>query len=350
MRCQRLFATVCLVFATGSVCEARPGYEKRADAYLSEYAKNHLLMGSVLVARDGEVILKRAFGPAVAEFDVPNDPNTKFAIASITKQFTAAIVLQLVQKGQSGLDDPVGQHLREIPGSWKPVTIRQLLNRTSGIPGPAGLDDFPKGISLPYAPGELVSAMSGKEPAFEAGTDLLYSNTNYYLLGHLIESLTGKSLAECLQEMIFDPADMTDSGFMRAGVVVDQLALGYSMADGNITAALPYEKSIGYAAGAIYSTVTDLAKWSQALNEDIILPGELAEEMFTPNEFGYGFGWWIGEKNGKRIAYHGGGDPGIATFILRHLEDDIVVIVLANNDNSPARELSEHLRDLLLQQ
>jgi CubicO group peptidase (beta-lactamase class C family) len=188
---------VVLMFCT---CCAAQDAASQADRYLKKYANQGKFMGSVIVSRAGKVLFERSYGMADMERDVPNTPQTKFNIASLTKQFTGLAVLQLAERGKLALEDPVSKYYADAPPAWKEITIYQLLTHTSGIPNPERLTDYPKGIAQAYTPRELVAIFETKALDFPPGTKRKYSNPGYYLLGYIIERVSGQAYADYIRQ------------------------------------------------------------------------------------------------------------------------------------------------------
>jgi D-alanyl-D-alanine carboxypeptidase len=199
------------------------------DAVAAAWARERGFMGSVLVARDGKVLLEKGYGLASAEWDVPNSPDTKFRIGSITKQFTATAVLQLQEAGKLNVSDAICKYLPECPEAWKPITVEQLLNHTSGIPSYTGLPDFPtpKRMRMPLSPLEIVMLTRDMKLDFQPGEDYRYNNTGYVLLGYIIEKAAGVKYDAYLREHIFDPLGMKDTGYDWTRPVQKRRAAGY---------------------------------------------------------------------------------------------------------------------------
>lgn len=326
------------------------------DELTRDYEERGDLNGAVLVAQDGRVVFKKGFGLANREWGIPNEPDTKFRIGSITKQFTAALILQLVDEGVISLDDTVVEHLpfyREDTGSK--ITIHHLLTHSSGLPNytadkrfrdeamrdPFTMEDFAKG----YCSGEL---------EFEPGSVMRYSNSGYYLLGVIIEYATDFTYSEQLQKRILEPLDMSDTGYDDFESILERRAAGYEKQYDYFVNANYLDMSLPYSAGAMYSTVEDLYRWDQALYDDTVLSGAMKQKMFTPYKNDYGYGWRVVEMavgegaDEKRTAIsHGGGINGFSSYIVRVPEDRNLVVVLNNFTQGPSGQLAEEILALL---
>jgi D-alanyl-D-alanine carboxypeptidase len=313
-----------------------------ADGYLSALAKKGEFSGVVLVSRGGNPVFERAYGEAVAGWHIPNTPNTRFEIASLTKQFTGAAILQLAQAGKVGLEDPVSRYYPQAPASWTGITIRQLVTHTSGLPNNE-IKDFTKGIAVPYTPEELIGTFRDRPLAAKPGTAWAYTNTEYYLLAYIIQRVSGESYGDYLTKHIFAPAGMTSSGFASTLAVVPQAAEGYAR-DGKALRHRDYfDRSLELGAGGIYSTVGDMARWNAALDGGKLLDRDSLAKMFTPSVPGaYGYGWFITRQPHLR-EFHEGSDPGFAAFEARYPEAGALIVVFSNLEDAPVRKIEGDL-------
>jgi CubicO group peptidase (beta-lactamase class C family) len=292
----------------------------------------------VLVADEKGVILKKGYGSANFEWQVPNTPDTKFRIGSITKQFTAMVIMQLVAEGKLKLDDKLTTHLPDYrKDTGDRITIAQLLNHTSGIPSYTSLPGFFQNESRnPYKVADFVKKFCSGDLEFEPGTKWAYNNSGYFLLGAIVEKLTGQTYAQALQQRIFDPLGMKNTGYDVSATVLPKRASGYEYKpDGYVNA--PYlDMSLPYAAGSLYSTVEDLYLWDRALYLDKLLPAPLKQQMFTPGMNQYAYGWFVNPiklddgKTELATISHGGGINGFNTLLIRAPERKEVVVLFDN--------------------
>ena len=218
-------------------------------------------MGSVLVARDGKVVLDKAYGSANLEWNVPNTPTTKFRLGSITKQFTAASILLLEERGKLKIDDPVKKYMPDAPAAWDKITIFHLLTHTSGIPSFTGFPDYGSKEATPMTPEKLVALFRDKPLEFEPGEKWNYSNSGYVLLGYLIEKISGQSYQDFVQQNIFTPLGMKDSGYDSNSAIIAHRAAGYTPGSHGPMNSGFIHMSIPFSAGALYSTAEDLLRW-----------------------------------------------------------------------------------------
>ena len=311
---------------------------KRIDELISSYNKYGQFNGAALVAENNKVIIKKGYGLANMEWNIPNEPDTKFRLGSITKQFTATVILQLVEQGKLKLDGKLSDYLdayRKDTGGK--VTIHNLLTHTSGIPNYTALPGFFQNVSRnPFAVTEFIQKYASGDLEFEPGTKFNYSNSGYFLLGAIIEKVTGKPYEQVLKENIFDPAGMKNTGYDHYDQVINKRAAGYIKTPKGYQNAPYLDMTIPYAAGSLYSTVEDLYLWDQALNGDKILSAKSKAAMFTPNLSNYGYGFVMANATlgPKKLVVptiqHGGGINGFNTTIVR-LPGDKGLIVLLDN-------------------
>ncbi len=332
-------ALVVLIGLTGTLRgQATGSVAVRADAYI----KSAHIQGSVLLANGGKIILAQGYGLANIELAVANKPETKFRLGSITKQFTAAAILQLQEQGKLSLGDPISKYISGSPAAWSGVTVRHLLTHTSGIHSYTDDADYPNHMrEQAGAPLEFLNRFSKLPLDFAPGTKFHYDNSGYFLLGVIIEQVSGLKYEDYLRKHIFEPLQMTDTGYDWPSTVLRDRASGYSKdgAGGEINADF-LDMGQPYAAGSLYSTVLDLYKWDRALYTTKVLSAKSIEAAFTPNEYDwgpgikYGYGWGISQVHGHKAVGHGGGINGFSTVIWRAIEEDAVSIVLSNRDDS----------------
>ncbi len=334
---------------------SKPDSAARIDAFLQSYVDRSLFNGSILVARGGEVILKKGYGMANFEWRIPNTPDTCFRIGSMTKQFTSMVVMQLVEEGRLALEDKLADRVpyyRKDTGGK--VTIHQLLNHTSGIPSYTNIPNIlkehgRKALSLR----DLVTAWCSADLEFEPGTRFAYNNSGYIILGAVIEEVTGKTYEQVLKERIFEPLGMQASGYDHAESVINHRASGYDNGVSGLRNADFIDMSLPYAAGALYSTVEDLLVWDQALYGTRLLSEAGKSKIFTPGAGNYGYGWFIQKapvgpgKTERQVIQHMGGIPGFSSLIVRVPEDRIVIVLLNNTGGAPLVPMSQGIGDLL---
>ena len=328
-----------------------PDKAAKIDQLARQYADCCQFTGTVLVSEHDKVIFKGGYGLANREWNIPNAPDVKFRVGSITKQFTSMLVLQQVAKGSIKLDGRISDYLpyyRKDTGSR--VTIAQLLSHTSGIP--SYTDDpkfFPDVSRNYYAVDDFVTKFCSGDLQFEPGTKFHYDNSGYFVLGAILEHVTGKKYEDLLQENILTPVGMRDTGYDHWATIIAKRASGYQQTFDGIENAPYLDMALPYAAGSLYSTVEDLYKWDQALYTDKLLPADLKRKLFTPNLEEYGFGWAIHviakdqPSPGKTMITHGGGINGFNTNEVRLVDDHSLIVIF---NNTPGADLNQFARDI----
>jgi CubicO group peptidase (beta-lactamase class C family) len=318
----------------------------RMEQVIQSFVGDKQFMGSVLVARGNDVLLNKGYGFADLEWNVPNTPTTKFRLGSITKQFTAAAILLLEERGKLTVDDPVKKYMPDAPAAWEKITIFHLLTHTSGIPNFTSFPDYAKLEASPTTPTELVARFRDKPLDFQPGEKWSYSNSGYVLLGYLIEKISGESYAQFVQDNIFKPLGMVNSGYDSNSAVIQNRASGYTPEAGGIVNSGYINMTIPLSAGGLYSTTEDLLRWQQGLFGGKLLSPASLKKMTTPYKSDYGFGVVIRTVNGHEEIGHGGGIEGFNTMLAYYPEDKLTVVVLANLNGSAPQEIATDLHTL----
>lgn len=319
----------------------------QVQQYMDAVVKVRGFSGSVRVVSDGKPILNGGYGFADLEHQVVNKPTTKFRIGSITKQFTSMAIMILHERKGLDVDDPIGKHLHDAPQSWDGVTIHHLLTHTSGIPSYTSMPDYGKKMMLPQSTEEMIDRFRDKPLDFEIGKEFRYSNSGYFLLGVIIEKVSGKPYERFLEDEIFGPLHMHDTGYDRRSKVLENRAQGYQK-DGEGWVHADYlDMSQPYAAGSLYSTVEDLGKWDEALRDRKLISSAGYDKMWDAEKQGYAYGWIVEVKDGQQVQHHGGGINGFASHFIRIPESKVSVAVLSNAmPSEPARLANDLLRML----
>jgi CubicO group peptidase (beta-lactamase class C family) len=319
----------------------------KADEYCRAQVAVNRFSGAVLVAKGDQVLFAKGYGLANIERQVPITPQTKFRLGSITKQFTAMAILILAEQGKLSVDDPTSKHV-ECPEAWKDVTIHHLLTHTSGIPSFTSLAGYGASMPLPSSPSKTLDRVREMKLEFTPGEKFAYSNSGYVLLGQIIEQASGKSYEDFLRESIFDPLSMQDTGYDSAYKILPHRAAGYRRLGDQMANAQYLDMTIPHAAGALYSTVEDLHRWSCALDEKKLIASAAYEKMFTPVKGNYGYGWMIDKQFGRPRVGHGGGINGFVTYIARFPEEKLCAIALCNVEPSGAGTVGSALAAIAL--
>lgn len=314
--------------------------DKVDDYVKAQMEKQHIPGLSLAAVLEGKVVLARGYGLANVELNVRATPDTVYEIGSITKQFTATAIMLLVEEGKIGLDDKISRYLDGTPDAWKDITVRHLLTHTSGIKDYTEVPDVDKLWRNDYTHDAILKLVTGTPLAFQPGEKWAYCNTGYFLLGMIVEKVSGKPYGEFVAERIFKPLGMTATRVNDEHAIIPNRAEGYTWANSALHNADYTSMTWPFAAGVLVSTVTDMAKWDAALYTNRLLKPADLQQMWTPARLNsgkstvYGFGWVIDTYQGHRLIWHNGGIPGFITQISRFVDDKLTVIVLTNTEHS----------------
>jgi D-alanyl-D-alanine carboxypeptidase len=330
-----------LAFGSSALAESKPLRDSQdavtaqidrllAEAYLAEQPG-----AAVLVRMGDKVLLRKSYGMASLEWAIPVDPQTTFPIGSLTKQFTAFAILKAVQEGKVSLEDPLTRFFPDLPAFFKSIQVEHLLTHTSGIASYPSLPDY-LNWSQRDLPQEAMLQRFLQEPLdFDPGKGWAYSDSGFYLLGVILEKVYGKSYADVMQEKIFGPAGMTHSIVDQPGRIAPRRAVGHVLENGRFLRAPLVSPNVSYAAGAILSTIDDMALWDRALSHGFF-PDDLLRRAFISYRLAdgrltnYGYAWAIGEYEGHVLIEHGGRVSGCESHFLRVPDEAAVVIILGN--------------------
>ena len=325
-----------------------PTLEQRVDEFLNAHAKINNFSGAVLIAREGKPLLAKGYGYANVEWQIPNTTTTKFRVGSITKQFTSMLVMQLREQGKIKLEDSMCLYVAPCPDAWKPVTIHHLLTHTSGIPSYTGIPAWREVNMVPKTTDQIIAFFRDLPLQWTPGERYAYNNSGYFLLGVVIEKITGRKYEQALQEMILTPLGLSDTGYDWTKTVIPRRAAGYTGVGAALANTAPLDMQHPYAAGSLYSTVEDLLKWDQALYTTKLLPEASKQKMWTPVLSNYAYGWNVADPaanlfGGHRRIAHGGGINGFSAMIVRLPDTRMTVIVLCNNDSGSASTVARDI-------
>lgn len=326
---------------------------QKIDELVGKYTENGIFNGSVLVAENGNILFEKGYGYSDREQKTQNTPETKFRIASITKQFTAMLIMQLVEKGKIKLDAKLSEYLTYYrKDNADKITIHNLLTHTSGVPNYTNTEFMENHLSKSITPKDLIITYGNGDLEFEPGSEYKYSNTGYVMLGAVIEEVTGKKYETVLQEQILTPLEMTNSGYEHNEIKMTNQAIGYDNALGEVVVSKYIDMTIPYSAGSMYSTVQDLYKWDRALYTDKLLSAEMKGKMFTPFLKNYAYGWnviraKVSPTDEKIIHTHSGGINGFNTNIMRVESDNLAIIVLSNFANGQSQKIANDVSKIL---
>lgn len=357
MNLSPLFICICsLLLAPG---ESRAQQDKPTTRKLDDLLSARFPAAApgceVLVARKGAIIYDKTFGSANLELDLPLKPGMAFSLASITKQFTAVAILQLVGQGKLSLTDSIRKFVPDFPSKGHTITIENLLTHTSGI------GDYMQmsfgGINMErwdFGPGQLIDSFKSRPLEFEPGTRFSYSNSGYYLLGYIIEKISGLRYQRYIEDNLLKPLGMNHTGFDSAGIIIPNRVSGYRRDGDQYRNADYWSPTILYSAGGLISTAPDLFKWHQGLYAGQLLKRETLQKAFAPyvlkdgGSAGYGYGWYIRNQNGVRSIEHQGGLPGFQTWETYYPEQDVFIVILCNSGAAPVDELAVKISGIVL--
>jgi CubicO group peptidase (beta-lactamase class C family) len=320
----------------------------RLDTLLQAYTSLYKFNGTVLVAKNGTILLDKGYGYRNVAAGILHDKNSIFQIGSVTKQFTSAIILKLQAAGKLNVQDPISKYFPQYPHGDS-ITIEQLMLHTSGIYSYTNDKTFMQNeVSKPSNRDKMIALFKDKPLDFSPGTKWRYSNSGYSLLGYIIESVTKKSYEQVVREYIFFPLNMTNSGFDFTHLQRKEKSTGYFAFNKKDTTISPIvDSSVSFSAGAIYSTTQDLYRWHQALEKNVILTNAQQEKAYSPVKNHYGYGWVIDSLDGKRVVSHGGGIHGFTSNFYRIASDDICIILLSNTSSSFLNNITTNIYGIL---
>lgn len=332
------FPLLALVAAMASPVAAAPAADTaRIDAILAHALQVGRYPGiSVAIERDGKIIYEKGMGVADLETGRPVTPATIFPIGSITKSFTALSIMQLVDAGKVSLSDPVGHYLKQIKGPAAGILLRHLLDHSSGIPNYTSLPSYPD-PQTPLSHDQVMAYLADQPLLFEPGARFSYSNSNSYLLGMIVEAVTGQPFAAYLEEHVFKPFGMTSSRLADYRPIVANRARGYELTDDGYTNAAQYDVNYPFSAGAIMSSAGDLLRYRKGVFEgtqtsQLVRDNIQAQRPFRDGTLNY-YAWGAlikGNLEGHRKLSHSGVIEGFTAHYAYYPDDKVVIAVLTN--------------------
>jgi CubicO group peptidase (beta-lactamase class C family) len=321
---------------------------ERLDLVASSFTKDEAFMGAVLVAKGPDILLDKGYGKAVAEWNIPDSPDAKFRIGSMTKQFTAALVLLEQEEGKLSVDDPIRKYLPDSPAAWDKITIGDLLHHTSGVPNFIFDKRFFEWRMVARTPVEEMDFFKDKPLNFAPGTQWEYSNSNYMLLGMILEKVTGRRYVDLLQERILAPLGMKDSGLDDDDLILPERAEGYQPGSKGIVPVRSQSMSVAWSTGAMYSTTRDLLRWEQGLFGGKVLSALSLKQMTTATKGNYGCGVFVSRKDDMEVVEHGGSIEGFNSYMIYVPARNIAVIALSNVSGDAPDKMAVKLLDVTL--
>lgn len=313
------------------------------DEIAGTYASANGPGAAVLVMQGDEILLERGYGLANVEWQQPIDSHTSFRLGSLSKMFTALLVLRRAQSGLVDLDAPIARYIKALPTELGKPTVRQLLNHTSGLPDHFAHPDLIKIMRNPTTPDQLIELMAHSKPQFEPGTAYSYSNFNYVLLGRLLETTDsqGRDYGQIVEADVFRPLRMADSHYDRQSAIIPRRAQGYDNPGPGPINTITFETSFAYAAGALMSSIDDLARWSRALSNDQLIDAEWRGRAWSVTQLpngsrsGYGLGFNVSEFLGEPAVWHTGSISGFQSTWVHLPTSKRTVVVLSNGTYLP---------------
>ncbi|WP_276486015.1 serine hydrolase [Paraflavitalea pollutisoli] len=345
-RCWLLLIVV-LQFACSHPATAQSDAD-RINELVNAYARQYNFNGTLLVVNKGQVVISKGYGMKSVKDSTYNDVNTIYQMGSVTKQFTAALILQLEEQKKLSVKDKLSKYFPEL--SWADsITIENLLTHTSGIFNYTNDGRFMNAeATKPATHEKIISLFKDKPLGFTSGSKYSYSNSGYMLLGYIIEKVTGKTYEQMMHERILTPLGMTHSGFDFTHLQSPDKATGYTTYKEQLK--IPgaiVDSTASYAAGALYATVNDMWAWHKGLLNNATIKAASLERAYTPFLSNYGYGWEIDSIYGKRLVQHGGGIFGFNTLFTRIPADDCCVILLCNMNTGSLEKISRGILAIL---
>ncbi|MDN4056906.1 serine hydrolase [Massilia sp. YIM B02769] len=322
--------------------QAAPSLEARLDALVGASYKPNEPGATVIVVKDGKTLLRKAYGIADTKGMKPMEAGMVLRLGSITKQFTAVGILMLAEEGKLALTDDITRFFPDYPAKGRKITVEHLLTHTSGIASYTSRTDYPLTMGRDVTPAQMIDSFKNDPLDFEPGTAYRYNNSGYFLLGAIIEKVSGMPYAKFVEQRIFVPLVMKDTAYEGYERSKTAHAAGHTQGAQGYEHSTPLSMSQPYAAGSLVSSVDDLARWDAAVSQGKLLKPASWKRVFTPytladgKSTGYGYGWQVGSLQGVPVVSHGGGINGFSTYALRLPEQKVFVAVLSNADGGVA--------------
>lgn len=320
------------IFAAGAqVRAAETGHDRKVEEYLAPLLRTNNFSGVIVVAEQGRITFAKGFGLANAEQRVPNSPDTVFQVASLSKPFTSAAILRLAERGRIDLDAPLSRVLPNYPGGNR-LTIHHLLSHRSGVPNINDFDEYEALQLRPQTTASLVAQFKDKPLEFAPGERYSYSNSNYNLLAHIIERVSGQSYGDFIRSEILAPLALKHTGHRAdMATIVPLLADGYAPEGTTGIARASYlDWTAKTGNGSLYSTAGDLIRFVRAAHDDALLTAASRGKMFAKHSENAGYGWFLTTANGRGLHHVNGRSPGWAAQLDHYPTDDVTVVVLSN--------------------
>jgi CubicO group peptidase (beta-lactamase class C family) len=335
------FLPVAVLLTGPALAHEESTEQERISEAIESRVFSDQFMGTVLVSRGPTIVLNKGYGSANLEWQTPNSRDTRFRVASLTKQFTSAGILLLEEQGKLRIEDPISKYLPDVPAAWNSITIFHLLTHTSGIPDLTTFPDFSETAKQPTTPEKLVASFRSKPLDFKPGADFKYSNSGYIILGCILERGSGQSYADYIKNKIFTPLGMKSSGYDSNTEIVPMRAQGYAHRKSGVGVADYLDMTVPFSAGGLSSTAGDLLRWQQGLFHGRLLSTSSLAKMTTPVKKDYAFGVAVNTDTlGNKVVWHGGAIDGFNVFLVYVPAERFSVIVLGNIEDAPAKAIA----------
>lgn len=348
-----LFVVLTLLFLNSTSKSYAQNLESNIDSLLEAKYPSYAPGADFLIAQNGKIIYKKAFGLANLELNVPMKTDNVFEIGSMTKQFTAISILILLEEGKLNLDDEITHFIADYPTNGHKITIHHLLTHTSGIKSFTSMKELNSIAKNDLTPLELIDFFKNETMDFAPGDQFKYNNSGYAILGYIIEKVSGQSYADFVKERIFIPLGMTASQFASHQEVIENRASGYRNRDGFVnTRRISF--TIPYASGSLMSSVDDMFTWQEAIKNNVLIGRETTEKAFTNYKLNngepinYGYGWHLKSIDGIPSREHGGAIFGFKSMGVYIPSQDIYVIGLNNCDCNSPTKITRQIAELVV--
>lgn len=354
MTLKKLFTALLFLIFFCNTINAQLNEKKTDSTILSGFSNKNEPGGAFLIAKKGKIIYRKAFGKANLELDVNMTPDHVFQIGSMTKQFTSVAILILEQQGKLNVNDPVSKYIKDYPSGDK-ITIHHLLTHTSGIRDFTKMKTLSTIAQKEMKPEMMVDFFKNEPVDFAPGEKFEYNNSGYVVLGYIIEQVSGQTYEDFMKKNIFEKAGMTHSYYATDRQVIPKRAYGYHQKEHGFVNKTVISFSVPFSSGSLMSTVDDMLKWQQALNQNILLNQAETKKAFQKyklnngEEFTYGYGWHLKEMNGTPDREHGGSIFGFKSMGLYIPGEDIYVIGFSNCDCHSPTEITRNIAKIALQ-
>ncbi|WP_319480245.1 serine hydrolase domain-containing protein [uncultured Draconibacterium sp.] len=349
------FITIAILLVVTLPSCFEPTLESEIDNILSMKYTSKEPGAVFLVAKAGKPVYRKAFGKANIELDVDMNTENVFQIGSMTKQFTAVAIMMLVEEGKLSVVDEITKFIPEFPTHDKTITIHHLLTHTSGIKDYTSMKSIGSIAEKDLSPSELIDFFKNEPMDFAPGEEFQYNNSGYIILGYIIELISGMRYEDFVEENIFQKVGMKNSRYANAREVIENRAYGYQQNKNELMNKMHISFNVVYSAGALMSTVDDLLKWQNAINNNLLVNEDTKNQLFTNwtlnngKEIDYGYGWHLKEIRNTLSREHGGNIFGFKSMAVYVLESDIYVVGLTNCDFNSPTQLTRDIVSLTMQ-